>query len=649
MNIQILDSWLKDYLKTDATPKQIAEKLSLTSVSIERIEKYKDDFLYDIEVTTNRPDLASVVGLAREAAAVLPQFGIEASFLPQSLEKPETQNLASITIENDPNLVNRICAVVMEVSVKDSPQAMKDRLESSSIRSLNNLIDITNYVMRTIGHPTHVFDFDRLQSQKLIIRESQKGEEIVTLDEKKHTLNGGDIVAVDENGRIIDLLGVMGLENSVVTENTKRILFFIDNNEPNRMRKTSMSLAIRTEAVQLNEKSIDPELAFDALLYGIKLYQELADGKVISEIIDIYPNKPKVKTITVSGEKINAVIGASIPLTKAASMLEGLGFQTKADGDVFTVTVPSWRVADVAIEEDIIEEVARLYGYHNIQSLLPPMTDITPKTLGSDIFFWEKRVKEAMKYWGYTEVYTYAMVSESMYEGPLEQAVTIQNPLTEDGTYMRNTLIQSLLQVIHENRNREVIQVFEIANVYTKNGDELPTETRMFAGVLKKPKASFYDVKGLLEQVFTDLGIKHVTFVTLEKGGMGADIQIQNVKIGEVEVLEEGFINFELNFESLLTHATLKKTYTPLSKYPPLVEDLAFIVPDTVKTGDIISVIAKQSPLITTVSLLDKFQDSRTFHIVYQSNEKNLSSDDIKSIREKIIKSLTDTFSVTLK
>src|ERR1035437_3078596 len=215
MNIKILDSWLREYVKTKASPQKIGELLSLSSVSVERIEKYGDDFTYDIEVTTNRPDLMSVVGLARETATVLKQNGIEAEFLPPKLTKPQTLKKDLIEIKSDPKLVNRLCAVVMEVEIGTSPKEIKVRLESSGTRSLNNLIDITNYVSKTIGHPTHVFDFDRLKARALTIREAKKGEIIKTLDEKSYTLNGGEIVAANDKDEIVDLLGIMGLENSV--------------------------------------------------------------------------------------------------------------------------------------------------------------------------------------------------------------------------------------------------------------------------------------------------------------------------------------------------------------------------------------------------------------------------------------------------
>lgn len=271
MDIKILDSHLREYLDTKAKPADIARCLSLSSASIERVEELGKDYVYSVEITTNRPDMVSVYGLAREAAAVLPHFGFDAKLIPLKLPKVvcETKDKQTVKVVNDDTLVRRVMGVVMDVAKGESPDYIKERLEAAGIRSLNSLIDVTNYVMLEIGHPTHVFDYDRLTTKKLIIRPSKKGEKVVTLDKKEHILQGGDIVADNGEGEIVDLLGVMGTANSVVTDSTKRILFFLDNNDPWKIRKTSMGLAIRTEAAALNEKGIDPELAATALSRGV--------------------------------------------------------------------------------------------------------------------------------------------------------------------------------------------------------------------------------------------------------------------------------------------------------------------------------------------------------------------------------------------
>lgn len=650
MNIKILDSWLREYLKTSATTKKIGEFLSLSSVGVERIEKYKDDFVYDIEVTTNRPELMSVVGLAREAATILPQNGIEAKFVEPKLELPkvDSKNSPEITIKTDDKLTRRIMAVIMEVSIKDSPQYVKDRLESSDIRSLNNVIDVTNYVMREIGHPTHVFDYDRLGT-KLLIRESKKGETLTTLDNKTYKLTGGDITADNGKGEIVDLIGLMGTANSVVTKDTKRILFFIESVEPTHIRKTSMEYGIRTEAAVLNEKGLNPEHVADALARGIQLFEKLANGKVIGNIIDMYSNQPKENTITLTKEKMDTVIGVDISLKQASQILINLGFSVKEEADKLIVTVPKNKTGDdMQIPEDLIEEIARVYGYHNIPNALPPFTATDYVHLEKNEFYWEDRVKDALKYWGFVETYTYPMVSETRYEGPVEQAVTIANQLSDDMVYMRRTLIPSLLQVIKENQDHEVIKLFELANVYEKQGKDLPKQTMRLAGVLHKPKASFLEIKGVIEQLLDDLEIENVTFKQLTDR-YGATVLINKKELGTIEILDEKTVTFELNFALILENATLKKTYKPVSKYPPVVEDLAIIASETVLTGDLMEAIKKQSPLIADVSLFDKYQETRTFHVVYQSSEKNLTDKEVGEIREKILKSLQDKFAAKLK
>jgi len=650
MNIKILDSWLKEYVKTKATPQKIGELLSLSSVSVERIEKYgNNDFTYDIEITTNRPDLMSVIGLARETATVLKHNGIEAEFLPLTLTPPQTPKNELIEIRSDPKLVNRLCAVVMDVEIGDSPKEIKDRLESSGTRSLNNIIDVTNYVMKTIGHPTHVFDFNRLNTRVLTIREAKEGEIIETLDEKKYTLNGGEIVAANDKDEIVDLLGIMGLKNSIVSEKTKRILFFINNNEPIKIRKASMSLGIRTEAAVVNEKNLNRELSLDALIYGIKLYEQIANGKVISNIIDIYPNKLKKKTIEASLERINKVIGVNIDPKIALKSLSDLGFKAKLLSDKISVEVPFFRIGDVEIEEDIIEEIARIYGYHNLPSVLPNQTQIIPHQFANE-FYLENRLKETMKYWGFTETYTYSMVSEGMFEGPLEDAVEINNPLNEDFVYMRKTLVPSLLKVVSDNKSFETIKIFEIANTYVKRQNNLPEEILTFAGVIKKDKVSFFEVKGIIEQVCFDLGIKNLSFKPSDKTGNGASVFIGKEYFGEIEILDgTHLIDFELNFALLLKSATLKKVYKPVSKFPPIVEDLSVVTDINVRTEDLINDIKSQSDLITEVNLKDSYKDSRTFHINYQDSQKNLTNEDVAKIREKIISSLKKNFKATVR
>ena len=643
MNIKILDSWLRDFLDTPAKPETLAEKLSLTSLSVERIEKYGSDYLYEMEITTNRPDLFSVIGVAREAAAILPQFGIKAEFIEPKFKTYQSENKFPIEIVNDPKLVNRICAAILEIKIKESPKKIKDRLESNGIRSLNNIIDITNYVMRIVGHPAHVFDFDRLNTKKLYIKEATKGQKIITLDKKEYTLHGGEIVAIDDKGRIVDLLGIMGLENSVVTNNTKRILFFIDNNESVHIRNASMEHAIRTEAATLNEKNIDPELAMESFSLGIELYENIADGKLLYKTLDDYPNKTRINVIEVSNEKINKVIGVQIDINKLIPSLEKIGFKITMTKNLIKAEVPSFRSKDVKIEEDLIEEIARIYGYHNLPSKLPFSDSITPHPFVNN-FYWEKRAKDSLKYWGFTETYTYSMISEDMLEEEEEKAVKIQNPLTTDFVYMRTTIVPSLLKIINDNKSRKEIKIFEIANIYLKKSNDLPQEIITLAGVVKKENISFYEIKGIIEQLFNDLGIEKYSFKNSEKASLGTSVFIDKSYTGEIEVLDADLIDFELNFQLMTKHSTLKKNFKPLAKFPPVIEDISLILPENINTSEVIDEIKLQSTLIADVTFLDQYKDSRTFHVVYQDPSRNLTSKETGQLRERVLNSLKEKF-----
>lgn len=654
MDIKFLDSHLREHLETNAKPQDIARVISLTSASIERVEKIGSDFIYSAEITTNRPDMASVRGIAREASTVLPQFGFGAKLSPLNLKTPkiELAKPLSISIVNDAKLVYRICAIVMEIELKDSPKYIKERLEAAGIRSINNLIDITNYVMLEMGHPTHVFDYDRLTTKKLVIRESKKGEKITTLDKKEHILSGGDIVADNGKGEIVDLLGVMGTLNSVVTQDTKRALFFIDNNDPWRIRKTSMGLGIRTEAASLNEKGVDPELTYDSLLRGVELYKKFANAKIASEVIDIYKVKIKPKTIKIAAEKISSLIGVNISQKKSSEILKSLGFKVTEQGDILSVIPPSSREKDVTLEEDVVEEIARVYGYHNIPTLLPVFERHQYYHQDKNPFFWETKIKDTLKYWGFTEIYTYSMVSEKELDKPLDQIVTIKNPLDLDHVHMRTNITKSIELVLDENKTMEDIKIFELSNVYIKQNKDLPRETLNLALLIKGKfdgrKADYFTAKGIFEQLAVSFGVKGITYEEYLEDGFGAYINLFDFELGEI-IVRKDYVTMEINFDTFRKYANSKKTYNPLPKYPPIIEDLALNIESQIKTGDIIELIKKQSQLIYEVTLFDSFENTRTFHIVYQDKNKNLTNIDVEKIRKKILQSLSSKFSAKLK
>ena len=317
MQILIPDSWLREYLKTKATPKQIQEALSLCSASVDRLHKVDGDFVYDIEITTNRVDLMSVIGIAQEAAAVLPQFGHPAKLIKNPLnDKPKVKSAKAVDylkVQLDPKLCSRFTALLIKnVTVKPSPDWLVKKLELVGMRGLNNVVDISNYLMHLLGQPVHTFDYDKIIHHSMILRESRPEEKIITLDGKNHTLTGKDIIIADGSLRLIDLCGIMGGLNSAVDKNTKNVLLFVQIYEPFHIRKTSMSTAIRTSAAVLFEKGLPLENVPPTISLGTDLFIQLTGGRPESATLDISSTITKDKIVKLDPKFINQRLGINI-------------------------------------------------------------------------------------------------------------------------------------------------------------------------------------------------------------------------------------------------------------------------------------------------------------------------------------------------
>jgi len=333
MNIIIPDSWLREFVETTAKPPQIAEALSLCAASVEKIEKIKNDFLYHIEITTNRVDMASIFGLSRETVAVLPRFGHKAELKTQPPPpnkfklKPKVDYL-EVKIE-DPHLCPRFTAILLEgTTIKPSPSLIQERLEKCGIRALNNVIDIPNYVMLEVGQPMHTFDYDKILEHRMLMRLSKKGEDITTLDGAKRKLPEGSII-IEDGKRIIDLCGIMGGENSAISSQTKRVLLFVQTYNPQRIRATCQKMAFRTEAASLFEKSLDPENVPVALYRAVELLEKNTQGRTRREVIDIYPNPYQPKTVKLGLALVEKMLGVKIPSLEIQQILESLHFNSQ--------------------------------------------------------------------------------------------------------------------------------------------------------------------------------------------------------------------------------------------------------------------------------------------------------------------------------
>ena len=665
MNILIPDSWLREYLKTNAKPADIQRCLSLCGPSIERTETVGNDIIYDIEVTTNRVDSFSVYGIAREAAAILPEFGFSAKLLPLETSLPNISKLPKLDMRiKDPDtLCRRILAIKLtNVTLAPSPKWLQDRLTKVGQRPLNNIIDITNYVMWETGHPCHAFDYDRLKEKKIIVREAKYGEHMITLDGKRHTLRGGELVFDDGNGEIIDLPGVMGTQNTVVTSLTKNVLLFVENSDPAHIRSASMGLGIRTQAATINEKGPDPEDAYTAIVRAASLACEVAGGTIGSQLFDTYPGETKPKTVSVSHLKLVSYLGADITPKRTMTILHNLGFSATYKSHGYHVIPPSWRLSDCQIPEDVIEEIARIYGYHNIPSKLP--VGEPPVVLPDSALAWEEELKIRLRDWGYTEIVTYSMLSEEqmrLWGLDTQKTYKIANPLSSEWVYMRPKLWPGVLTTIKQNMNTTAnLRIFELGMVHEYREHDLPKERPTLSIAWTGHK--FLEAKGLAEAIFDLFGIPFPEGIEQKNLSLHAwndKLRLLLGDYGSVSEVNHDFLAtlgisksvtfLSLFVDTLIENAKPTNVYTPISAHPPIVEDLSFIVPERFTIGPLITTLKATHPLVSDVTLLDVHENTRTLHITYQDPKKNLTDEEIMPVRNKLVEVATKKFGVSLK
>jgi phenylalanyl-tRNA synthetase beta chain len=650
MDLLIPNSWLKKHLDTKATPKEIAKYLSLCGPSIERTKKTEDgDYIYNVEVTTNRVDTASVQGIAREASTILPRFGIKTTLKSNkqnlSLHEKDFKFVKKVKYLNttvDPKLCQRFTAVLIKnVTVKESPKEIKDLLEKVDVRPINNIVDVSNFIMHELGQPVHTFDYDKIIDGKMILRESKKGELIKTLDGKEFKLDGGDIVIQGSNGDLIDLCGIMGGESSAIDNNTKNVLLFVQNYNQHKIRKTSMSLGQRTEAAVLFEKGLDSENVKPSILSAISMIEKLSGGTAEKEILDIYPSPYKEKTVTVTKKEIDKIIGIEISAKDMTNYLTNLGFEVKWNKTKLDVRVPSFRANDINIREDIAEEIARIYGYFNLPCVL--MDGPLPKPKANNDFKFENLVKQTLKSLGGIEVYNLSLVEKG--------DIKLKNPLGPDTAYLRNNIKDSLVNNIKDNpQEKGDLHIFEISNIYLPRKNDLPDEKLTLGGVIRH--SNYRQNKGIVESLLKELNIEYQTKIEDGKDYLPNQklvIISDKREIGEYGNLENGLFFYSFNMTNLILAKRVERKYEDINKYPPQVEDITLELPEKTFVGEIISEISKTNLLVSSVSLVDIYENSYTFNIEYQSEDHTLADKEVEIIRTKITSSLKTKFGINLK
>lgn len=648
------------------------------------------DIVLDAELTPNRPDCLGIVGIAREVA-VLSDRNLRLPSVEYGESSTPVSSLATVRID-DPDLCPRYTATVISgVKIGPSPVWLADRLRAIGERPINNIVDVTNYVMFELGQPLHAFDYDRVVDHAVIVRRAQAGERIVTLDDKDRKLDGEMLLIADpEKG--IGLAGVMGGANSEIGDSTTTVFLESATFNGQNNRRTSNTLELRSQATLRFEKGLRSGLAEVALRRATRLIVEVAGGEAARGIIDEHPGRDaELKSVSLTSEKLARVLGTEIAPERVSGTLAALGFEVAETPDGWEAQVPYWR-PDVTIPEDLVEEVARIIGYDEIP--------VTPP--GGHVPSWEprpeiatrNRVADALVRAGMQEIISYAATSEANearvpLAGVTLEHVRMQNPVSADHAVMRRTLRESVLNSVARNLRtwRGPIALFEIGHVFGSAGEGLPHEKVMVAGAFAGPSndvswaegvraADFYDAKGVVEAVLADFHVEGV-FTSIEDlalvAGRTAEITVPAAGklrlgvVGEVrgDVLDAFDIDgntvslFEMELDALLSVAKSvgpADIYSPIVRYQDSARDLALLVDKDVPAGQV-TAIARKNRLVSSATVFDVFEGkglpegkkSLAVRVVYQSADKTLTAEELAKSEAGILRALEHQLGATLR
>ena len=634
-----------------------------------------NDTIIELEITPNRPDCLSHIGIARELAVY---YNKELKFPEVKIHEKHSEkaeNSVHVEIE-DKNISRRYTArVVKNVEIKESPEWLKERLNSIGIRSINNIVDITNFVLMEMGHPIHAFDLDKIEGNKIIVRKAKENEKLVTLDEKERDLEENDIV-ISDGKKAVALGGVMGGYNSEIDENTKNILIEVAHFNPLNIRKTSKRLTLSSDASYRFERGVDLEDAVKVIDRVASLVQEIAGGEISHGIVDTYPSKYEDKIVEFNFKRFARFVGKEIEKNRIIEIFENLEISVDDEGEVLLLTPPSFR-GDLEREQDFYEEVIRIYGFDNIEDVLPTL-DINENQINTLKDIELVRNIAVATSTGLREVLNYSFIPRDGLDKikykrvSTENIIEVKNPITEDFVLMRPTLIYGLLKNAKDNLNRNInnIKFFEVGKTFEK-GEDLANEELKFGVILGgesekyiwdvKPKAyDFYDLKGVMEEIFSKMRFNNYTLVrsTFDHfhPGRSVDIFVGRDYIGSFGELHPDVLeNFDLKNKKLLVgefdlnsvvkYAEKTMVYKGINKFPAVPRDLALVMSEDRLVGEVIRTISKLSPVIEKVELFDVYQGegveagkkSIAISIVLRGKDKTLEEKEISEVISKIL------------
>ena len=631
-----------------------------------------DDIYVDYELTANRSDLLSMLGMAYEVGAI---YDKKVNYPECELKEVNEKTSNYIDIECTTNNCKAYMSrIVKGVEIKESPEFIKSRLMSAGIRPINNVVDISNYVMMEYGQPLHFFDLDKV-GDKIVIRQAHDKEEIVTLDNVERTLKASDIVICDKE-KPIALAGVMGGLDSEVTNETKNILIESAIFNPYNIRYTSKEI-LRSEASIRFEKGVDPKRTKESLDRSAYLLSEYAGGEVLSGVVGFNDVDTSDKVIEITLDKINKVLGMEVDKEEVSNIFRRLGFTSKEKDGLFVVNVPSRRL-DISIKEDLIEEVGRMHGYKNMEGTLPVLPIKRGSMLPKNKFI--KDIKNRLYALGLNEVITYSLINKEeieLFKDKSFEYIKVASPLTEDKSIMRYSLVPSLLKTLEYNLSRNIkdVNIFEVSKIYyleedyveenklciLMNGNYIENTWQSKIGV------DFYTIKGVLENLLSYLNLdkryKLSTEDTLSSyhPGVSAKVLIDDNVIGYIgkphpNISKRDVYVCELNLDKLYSIQTKNIKAKEVPKYPSVTKDVAFILENRVNAGDVINTIYKKGGrIVNSVDVFDVYENiekdkkSIAFKVIFQDITKTLTDEEVNKAFNCIIENVEKTYDAKLR
>jgi phenylalanyl-tRNA synthetase beta chain len=690
--------WLKEFVNFSSEPRQLKSDLTMIGLNTESIAQVGDDWVLDVEVTTNRPDCLSHYGAARELATL---YGLPLKKVEVSVKESGGPARAVASIEvSDPDLCARYCGrVVRNVNVGPSPAWLTKRLEAVGQRPINNVADATNYVLMELGHPLHAFDLSRLRQHKIIVRRAEQGESLRTLDGVDRLLTRDNLVIADGT-HAVALAGIMGGEESEIAGSTRAVLLESAWFEPVSIRRTSKSQGMHTEASHRFERGADIQMAPVALDRTAALIQEIAGGEILEGIIDVYPRPFSPVELCLRRNSITRILGADIPANEVERILRGLGFRVERGiGETWSVTVPSFRV-DVSLEVDLVEEVARHVGYDRLPARVRPAPPTVERDTGRDKVMTTSSLLVAS---GYHEIIAPSMIdpaeterfSSGVFTPPPDcngqgtssnteviaplRPVILANPLSQDASAMRTSAVPSMLRAIRWNLDRDSndVRLFELGKVYGMTADGVPQERRVLtlgatghrrsASVYdSEAPLDFFDLKGDLEAILGAFDVPDLRFESGERSYLARDragrMTSQGTELAVFGLIQQDLARgyklrqevwvAEVDFERLLGMPLRPRKFQPISKFPAVERDFSLIVPEPLAYARLASAIAGLAmEEICTFRPVDRADRSKVpslaageyallLRITFQSQTHTLTSDEIAALCQRVLTAL---------